>query len=283
MTIEPFLDKVYNCDVMDLLKQLPDKSVDMIYGDPDYNVDYKYGINRDKSYTKPFNEYIDWYIRLSQQCKRIVKDDGNMFFINYPKANSYLRIYLDRVCYDVQDYVWIYNTMQGQNDRRFTTAHRSILHARVTENNKWFNDKVSQSYKNLNDKRIKERIESGKIGTNQYSWFYYDLIKNTSQEKTIHSCQIPQELFTMLLKVSTIKQDIVIVLFGGSGGELEICKLLERHYISAEIDETYYKMIIDRLETGLIKEKYSPDGRVKCGADKLELTTKTLSLLDWKI
>jgi len=34
---------------MKLLKELPDKSVDMVYGDPDYNVGIKYG---DKSYTK---------------------------------------------------------------------------------------------------------------------------------------------------------------------------------------------------------------------------------------
>ncbi len=31
----------------------------MVYGDPDYNVGIKYG---DKSYTKTFDEYIEWYI-----------------------------------------------------------------------------------------------------------------------------------------------------------------------------------------------------------------------------
>lgn len=51
-------------------------------------------------------------------------------------------------------------------------------------------------------------------------------------------------------------KDIVLVLFGGSGSEIEICKVLNRQYISAEVDEKYYKMITDRLNKGKIEEKY---------------------------
>jgi len=36
-------------------------------------------------------------------------------------------------------------------------------------------------------------------------------------------------------------------LFGGSGSEIEVCKKLNRNFISAEIDEGYYRMIIDRI------------------------------------
>jgi len=51
-------------------------------------------------------------------------------------------------------------------------------------------------------------------------------------------------------------KDIVLILFGGSGSEIEICKVLNRKYISAEIDEKYYKMILERLRKGKIEEKY---------------------------
>jgi len=50
--------------------------------------------------------------------------------------------------------------------------------------------------------------------------------------------------------------DIVLILFGGSGSEIEVCKILRRHYISAEIDEKYHKMIFDRLSEGHIEDKY---------------------------
>lgn len=71
-----------------------------------------------------------------------------------------------------------------------------------------------------------------------------------------HACQIPQKLSEMLIKSCTMLKDVVLVLFGGSGSEMEVCKVLDRQYISAEIDEKYYKMILDRLEKGKIEEKY---------------------------
>ncbi|MCX8014749.1 MAG: site-specific DNA-methyltransferase [candidate division WOR-3 bacterium] len=252
--IERFLNKVFLKDIMLLLQELPDKCVDMVYGDPDYNVGVKYG---EKSYTRNFDEYIEWYIQLAKESLRVLKDDGNMFLINYPKQNAYLRVkFLDNACYEVLDYVWIYNTNVGHSPKRFTTAHRSILHCRKTKNNKFYKENVAMPYQNPTDRRILHNIANGSKGRMPYDWFYFDLVKNISKEKTFHSCQIPQKLSEMLIKSCTMPGDIVLILFGGSGSEIEVCKTLNRQYISAEIDEKYYQMIIDRLNKGKIEEKY---------------------------
>jgi len=254
MGIEKYLNKVFLGDVMDLLRRLPSKSVDMVYGDPDYNVGIKYG---DRSYTKGFNEYIEWYIELTKESLRVLKGEGNMFLINYPKQNAYLRVrYLDQVCADVSDYSWIYNTNVGHTPKRFTTAHRSILHCSKSKNNKFYKNNVAVPYENPTDRRILENIKNGSRGRMPYSWFYFDLVKNVSKEKTFHTCQIPQRLSEMLIKSCTMPGDIVLVLFGGSGAELELCKVLNRKFISAEIDEKYYKMVLDRLKNGRIDPKY---------------------------
>ena len=89
-----------------------------------------------------------------------------------------------------------------------------------------------------------------------YSWLYANLVKNVSKEKTYHTCQVPQRLTEMLIRACTTPNDVVLILFGGSGAELEVCKLLKRQYISAEIDKKYYEMIVDRLKNGYIKKKY---------------------------
>lgn len=252
--MESYLNKVFLKDIMELLKELPDKSIDMVYGDPDYNVGIKYG---DKSYTKTFNEYVEWYIELARESLRVLKDAGNMFLINYSKQNAYLRVkYLDEACYEVSDYVWAYNTNVGHTPKRFTTAHRNILHCRKTRNNKFYKDNVAVPYKNPTDKRILQNLANGSKGKMPYDWFYFDLVKNVSREKTFHACQIPQNLSEMLIKSCTQPADVVLVLFGGSGSEIEICKVLNRQYISAEIDEKYYKMILDRLNKGHIEERY---------------------------
>jgi DNA modification methylase len=252
--IGSYLNKVFLKDIVELLKELPDKCIDMIYGDPDYNVGIKYG---DKSYTKTFDEYIEWYIELAKESLRVLKDTGNMFLINYPKQNAYLRVkYLDKACYQVSDYVWVYNTNVGHTPKRFTTAHRTVLHCRKTRNNKFYKDNVAVPYKNPTDRRILQNLANGSKGRMPYDWFYFDLVKNVSREKTFHACQIPQKLSEMLIKSCTQPGDVVLILFGGSGSEIEICKVLNREYISAEIDEKYYKMILDRLNKGRIEEKY---------------------------
>ena len=270
--IKKYLNKVFFGDTMNLLKKLPDKSVDMIFGDPDYNVGLKYG---DKTYTRDFNEYIDWYIELTKESMRVLKAHGNLFMMNYPKQNAHLRVkYLDNAYPLISEYVWVYNTNVGHSPNRFTTAHRTILHVRKTKNNKFYKDNVALPYKNPTDKRILQNLKNGSKGRMPYSWFYFDLVKNISKEKTYHACQIPQKLTEMLIKACTMPNDIVLILFGGSGSELELCKLLKRQYISAEIDPKYHEVIIDRLRNGYIKEKY----KLKLGRDKEKKDTSELPL-----
>lgn len=250
-----FVNKIFNTDVMDVLKKMPDKSVDMIYSDPDYNVGIKYN---SKSYTKNFDEYIEWYIDLAKESLRVLKDEGNIFFINYPKQNAFLWVnFLDKACYDVHEYVWIYNTNVGHSPKKFTTAHRSILHCRKSKNNKWFKENVAEPYKNPEDKRIIMNIKNGSKGRMPYSWLYYDLVKNVSRDKTIHSCQIPLGLVEKLILASTQENDLVFIHFGGSGNEIILTKKLRRNFVSAEIDEVYYNMIQERLiKNGQIPDKY---------------------------
>ncbi len=253
--ISPFLDQVFNEDVLDLLRRLPGESVDCIYADPDYNVGVKYN---DVSYKKKFDEYISWCIEWSKESRRVLKNDGNFFIINYPRNNAYLRTrYLDDAFYDVSEYVWVYNTNIGHSKRRFTTAHRSILHCFKSKNNRFYKKNVAVPYENPTDKRIKRLIASGKTGRMPYSWLYHDLVKNVGFTKTFHACQIPEGLSRTLIASSTRPADVVLVLFGGSGSEIVECARMKRHFISAEIDRKYYRLILERLESGgAVPEKY---------------------------
>jgi len=255
MPLKHFRNKVFQKDVLEVLKSMPADSVDMVYGDPDYNVGINYAGN---TYTTKWKAYINWYIELSRECLRVLKPDGNMFLINYPKQNAWLRVqFLDENAYDVQDYVWVYNTNVGHSPSRFTTAHRSILHVRKSASNKFYKDQVTQPYKNPDDKRIKQRMAEGHNGRMPYSWFYYDLVKNVSRDKTFHACQIPLPLVEMLIKSCTVEGGDVLVLFGGSGSELVLARQLNRHFISCEIHPKYYQLIQERLSSnGAIKEEH---------------------------
>lgn len=261
--VEDVRNQVFNKDVMQVLKRLPDESMDMVYGDPDYNVGIKYsGI----SYTTKWNDYIDRYIELARESMRVLKPTGNLFMMNYPRQNSYLRVKcLDHIAYAVHEYAWEYNTNVGHSSKHFTTAHRSILHARKTKNNHFYKDQVAQPYQNPTDPRVIKQIENGSKGRMPYSWFYYDLVKNVSKDKTIHSCQIPLDLVEMLIKSCTKENDDVFILFGGSGSELVLCQNLHRNFVSCEIHPFYYQMIQRRLKNG---GKIDDEYRLDCAKRK---------------
>jgi site-specific DNA-methyltransferase (adenine-specific) len=267
------LNQVFNEDVMLTLARLPDNSVDMIFGDPDYNVGINYS---GAKYTQKWNDYIDWYIQLTRECLRVLKKDGNLFMLNYPKQNAYLRVkYLDDDACAVHDYVWVYNSNVGHSPKKFTTAHRSILHATKSKENKFYKDNVAVPYQNPTDKRIMQNIANGSKGRMPYSWNYFDLVKNVCKDKTFHACQVPRGLVEMIIKASTNEGDTVQILFGGSGSEIVLCKELGRNFISSEIHEPYFDLIMDRLSNGgQVKKEY------RCLGNRVPNEPINLSLFD---
>lgn len=246
-SVQKYLNKVTHSDVIEVLKDLPDNSVDCIFADPDYNVGIKYN---GKKYTQDFEEYTSWCISWAKESHRVLKEDGNFFIINYPKNNAYLRVrLLDDIFYNVNEYVWAYNTNIGQSPKRFTTAHRTILHCVKSPNNKFYKDNVAVPYQNPTDRRVAKLIAGGSKGRMPYSWLYYDLVKNVSLEKTHHSCQIPQSLSKTLIYSCTQpnSDDVTFILFGGSGSEAVVCKEGKRNFIITEIDKDYCKLAEKRL------------------------------------
>ena len=245
--VQKYLNKVTRSDVLEVLRDLPDNSVDCIFADPDYNVGIKYN---GKKYTQGFQEYTSWCISWAKECHRVLKEDGNFFIINYPKNNSHLRVkLLDNIFHNVNEYVWAYNTNIGQSPRRFTTAHRTILHCVKSNKNRFYKNNVAVPYLNPTDKRVAKLIVGGSKGRMPYSWLYYDLVKNVSLEKTHHSCQIPQSLSRTLIYSCTQPKsnDVTFILFGGSGSESVVCKEGKRNFIVTEIDEDYCRLIEKRL------------------------------------
>ncbi len=250
--MKEFLNKIHNIDIHDLLRQLPDRSIDMVYSDIDYNKGIKYG---SKTYTKNFNDYMADYIALAAESTRVLKSSGSAFFINYPRNNAYLWTkYLDNAYYEVQEYVWIYNSNIGHSPRRFTTAHRSILHCMKTRGSKFFKNQIAEPYINQNDKRIRKLMRRGSKGRSPYSWFYADMVKNVSKasKKINHPCVIPDRISALLMQSVTLPGDTVLILFAGSGSEIDVCRKLKRNWISAELSKEYCEQIEKRLDNQIL-------------------------------
>ena len=109
---------------------------------------------------------------------------------------------------------------------------------------------VRQPYKNPNDKRIKKRIAEGKTGSKLYDWWNVNQVKNVSKDKTKHPCQMPQEVMDNIIGILPDKDEIVVIdPFMGSGTTGEACRLLGRDFIGIELDEKYFKIAKNRIES----------------------------------
>ena len=119
--------------------------------------------------------------------KEIFINDFPFVIIHYPEALYKIAMNFnlipERVC------SWVYNS----NTRR---QHRDVAFFKIKPDFA----KVSQPYKNLNDKRIKKRIEEGKT-CSLYDWWNINQIKNISKEKTEHPCQMPVEVMKNIIGV----------------------------------------------------------------------------------
>ena len=270
---QQYHNQVINQDVMAVLRELPEGCIDVIYGDPDYNEGVRYA---GETFTSSWDEYINWYVDLATECLRVLKPDGNLFFINYPKQNSYLRVkYLDAHAHALHDYVWVYNTNVGHSPYRFTTAHRSILHATKSKQNRFYKEQVPQPYQNPTDPRIIERVRQGHEGRMPYSWLYFDLVKNTSRNKTTHPCQIPDGLSRLLLRSCTQPGDNAFILFGGSGSEVVQAQQIGLTYLTCELHPKYCDIIKSRLANG---GEVEPDYRHPASKRALPEKTATARL-----
>ena len=89
---------------------------------------------------------------------------------------------------------WVYNSNTGKQSRLIS----------------WWGckpdfSKVRQPYKNLEDKRIRERILRGQTGSKLYDWWEINQVKNVGNEKTQHPCQIPEKVIKQII-LTTIKK-----------------------------------------------------------------------------
>ena len=247
-----FSNKIYNGDCLEEIKKIPDKTFDLIFADPPYNLQLKSELTRpDRSKVSAVNDkwdqfenfkkYDDFTYEWLSECKRILKKDGAIWVIG-----SYHNIF--RVGTAIQnlgfwilnDVIWNKNNpMPNFRGTRFTNAHETLIWASKSEKSKYtFN---YQSLKCLNDDL---QMRSN-----------WDLpICNGSERlkkdgKKIHSTQKPEALLHRILLATSNKNDLILDPFLGSGTTATVAKKLGRNYFGIEKEKNYFKAAEQRIKT----------------------------------
>ena len=195
----------------------------IVITDPPYNQNYHYNKYRDKINE---NEYILLLSKIPTPC----------IIIHYPEETiNLLPKAINKKCEQVVS--WVYNSNTGKQSRLIS----------------WWGCKpdfsrVLQPYKNIDDKRIRNRIENGILGGGLYDWWEINQVKNVGKEKSKHPCQIPEKIIRNIILTTVDKNKTIIDVFGGSGTTNKVALELGYNSIYYEIDKKYYNIAKERID-----------------------------------
>jgi site-specific DNA-methyltransferase (adenine-specific) len=103
MNIEDITNKIINADCLDILKQLPDKCVDLILTDPPY-----FGIvkNNWDNQWKNIKDFQEWVGTIGKELYRVLKDNGSFYWFGDDKTIAYCQVELDKYFSLINNLVW---------------------------------------------------------------------------------------------------------------------------------------------------------------------------------
>ncbi|MEL0111323.1 MAG: site-specific DNA-methyltransferase [Rickettsiales bacterium] len=225
-------------DSLELLASLPDRSVDMVFADPPYNLQLSGelrrpndsrvdGVEEDWDKFDGFAEYDRFTWKWLDECRRILKDDGTLWVIgsyhNIFRVGATLQ---DLGYWFLDDVVWVKtNPMPNFRGRRFTNAHETLIWcARSAESKYTFN---YEAMKALNDDLQMRSDWTMPICTG------HERLKNEQGDKA-HPTQKPEALLHRAILAATNPGDIILDPFFGTGTTGAVAKKLGRRYLGLE-------------------------------------------------
>ena len=249
--IRTLLDTVINDDCIKAMEEMEEKSVDLIFADPPYNLQLGEALLRpDNSNVSGVYEEWDNFDSMEAYdeytkawmfaARRLLKDDGALWVIgSYHNIFRVGRILQDMGFWILNDIIWNkVNPMPNFKGTRFTNAHETLIWASKNHNSKYtFNYEAMKALNEDTQMRSDWHIPlcTGK-----------ERLKDKNGGK-LHSTQKPEALLYRVIMASTKVGDVILDPFFGTGTTGVIAKKLGRHFIGIEKDAGYVKASVERI------------------------------------
>ncbi|GAB4485439.1 MAG: hypothetical protein OHK0031_09530 [Anaerolineales bacterium] len=275
--------KLINGDCRDVLKTLPDESIDLIFTSPPY------ADSRENSYggIKP-DDYVNWFLPISDELLRVLKPTGT-FVLNIKEkvVDGERHTYVIELILAMRKQGWLWteefiwhkkNSYPGKWPNRFRDSWERLLQFNKTRRFNMYQDEVmvpmgdwaGRRLKNLsNTDQIRDTSKVGSgFGKRVANWVGRDKVYPTNvlhlateTKNKSHSAVFPEDLPEWFIKLFTKPGDFVLDPFSGSGTTLRVAQRMGRNSIGIEILQEYFDVAQSQLENSAIalfegKEKY---------------------------
>jgi DNA modification methylase len=245
------LNQIIQGDCIEALDRLPEKSVDLIFADPPYNLQLQQELWRpnmtrvdavDDEWDRfdGFAEYDQFTRAWLRACRRVLKDTGAIWVIgSYHNIYRVGAILMDLGYWILNDVLWVKtNPMPNFRGVRFTNAHETLLWAQKYKGSRYtFN---YQAMKALND------------GSQMRSDWEIPICTGAERIKVngekAHATQKPEALLYRVILSSSNPGDVVLDPFFGTGTTGAVARKLHRRWIGIERDEGYIKVAEERID-----------------------------------
>lgn len=237
--IDEYVNKIINADCLDVLRELPDKCVDLVLTDPPYLIK-----NTNTGGNSKFSKSIQ---NMNNQLKEANLTNGvSLDFCKeiiriQDKINAYIwcnkEQILDYLIFFVKENKCSFDILCWQKDN-----------AMPTFNNKYLTDKEYCLYFRKGGYCQPDNYKNAKT-------IFNEPINIKDKNLYDHPTIKPLKIFETLIKNSTHENDLVLDCFSGSGTTAVACHNLNRRFICIEKDKEYWKKSVERLEIAQAQQK----------------------------
>lgn len=223
------MNKVIQGDCLEVMKDIPDNSIDCIITSPPYNIgnmhsnDIQFGTYSGNNMKE--DVYQKWQVEFLNECHRVLKEDGSMFYnhkirIKDKKAIHPMEWLLKTNFILKQEIVWDMGKSANSDKIRFFPYSERIYWLVKNKETKIFNvDSLSDVWR---------------------------VVPKHKRKDTGHIAVMPVEIVENIIKSTEYKT--ILDPFAGSGTTGVACKNLNRNYILIEKEPEYIEIINKRLE-----------------------------------
>lgn len=256
---------IYNGDAIQVLEsKIEDKSIDLIFVDPPYNIGKDFNGRKDKWNTD--QEYLDWCFQWIDLCLKKLKDNGSFYVMTSTQFIPYFDLYLRDKISILSRIIWSYDSSGVQAKNFFGSMYEPILFCVKDIKNYTFNsndilvEAKTGSKRKLIDyrKNPPQPYNTEKVPGNVWD---FPRVRYRMAEYENHPTQKPIALLERIIKASSNEGDTVLDPFSGTFTTSFVAKSLNRKSIGIEIDEDFTKIGIRRVleKTSLNGEELKPE------------------------
>ena len=245
------LNQIIPGDCIDVMAQLPEKSVDVIFADPPYFLQlqrdlYRPNLSRVNAVSDEwdkfsnFEEFDKFTTSWLSACRRILKDTGTIWVIGSYHSIFRVGTFMQNLGYWIlNDIIWIKtNPMPNFRGVRFANAHETLIWAQKKKGARY-------TFNHGDAKSLNEDLQMRSDWTFPLTSSKERLKVNGSK---VHPTQKPFSLLYRILLTSSNPGDVVLDPFFGTGTTGTVAKTLHRNWIGIEKEKKYVNAAQKRIE-----------------------------------